>query len=166
MSTSAWLPLRVEEAREKDVPLILQFIRELAEYEKELVRVTATEEILRTTLFGPEPYAQTVIGYVGEGPAAFAIYFFSYSSFTGLPSLYLEDIFVRPAFRGFGVGKKLLAFLARRAQEHGCGRMEWSVLNWNMPAIGFYEKLGAAPVRDWTVFHLAKEDMEQLAKSS
>lgn len=164
MSTSARLPLRIEEAREKDVPLILQFIRELADYEKELVRVTATEEILRTTLFGPAPYAQSAIGFVGEEPAAFAIYFFSYSSFTGLPSLYLEDIFVRPTFRGFDVGKKLLAFLARRAQEHGCGRMEWSVLNWNEPAIGFYKKLGAAPVRDWTVFHLAKEDMEDLAR--
>ena len=164
MSTSARLPLRIEEAREKDVPLILQFIRELAEYEKELVRVTATEEILRTTLFGPAPYAQSAIGFVGEEPAAFAIYFFSYSSFTGLPSLYLEDIFVRPSFRRLGVGKKLLAFLARRAGEHGCGRMEWSVLNWNQSAIGFYEKLGAAPVRDWTVFHLAKEVMENLAR--
>jgi len=164
MSTPTRLPLRIEEAREKDVPLILQFIRELAEYEKELVRVTASEEVLRTTLFGPEPYAKTVIVYVGEEPAAFAIYFFSYSSFPGLPSLYLEDIFVRPAFRGLGIGKKLLAFLARRAEEHGCGRMEWSVLNWNESAIGFYEKLGAAPVRDWTVFHLAKEEMEDLAR--
>jgi GNAT superfamily N-acetyltransferase len=164
MSTSMRLPLRIEEAREKDVPLILQFIRELAEYEKELARVTATEEILRTTLFGPEPYAKTAIVYVGEESAAFAIYFFSYSSFPGLPSLYLEDIFVRPAFRGLGVGKKLLAFLARRAEERGCGRMEWSVLNWNASAIGFYEKLGASPVRDWTVFHLAKQDMEELAR--
>jgi len=157
-------PLRIEEAREKDVPLILQFIRELAEYEKELGRVTATEEVLRATLFGPEPYAKTALVYVGEEPAAFAIYFFSYSSFPGVPSLYLEDIFVRPPYRGLGVGKKLLAFLARRAGEHGCGRMEWSVLNWNASAIGFYEKLGAAPVRDWTVFHLAKEEMEEIAK--
>jgi GNAT superfamily N-acetyltransferase len=159
-------PLRIEEAREKDVPLILQFIRELAEYEKELVRVTATEGILRATLFGPEPYAKTAFVYVGEEPAAFAIYFFSYSSFSGLPGLYLEDIFVRPAFRGHGVGKELFTFLARRAGERGCGRMEWSVLNWNASAIGFYEKLGAAPVRDWTVFHLAKEEMEELSKPS
>ena len=163
MSTA--LPLRIEEGHEKDVPLILQFIRELAEYEKELARVTATEEILRTTLFGPEPYAKTTIVYVGDEPAAFAIYFFSYSSFPGLPSLYLEDIFVRPRYRDLGVGKQLLAYLAGRAGERGCGRMEWSVLNWNAPAIGFYEKLGAAPVRDWTVFHLAKEEMEELAKS-
>ena len=157
-------PLRIEEAREKDVSLILQFIRELAEYEKELARVTATQEILRATLFGPEPYAKTAIVYVGEEPAAFAIYFFSYSSFSGVPGLYLEDIFVRPAFRGLGVGKELFTFLARRAGERGCGRMEWSVLNWNESAIGFYEKLGAAPVSDWTVFHLAKEEMEELAK--
>lgn len=157
------LPVRIEEAREKDVPLILQFIRELAEYEKELVRVTATEEILRATLFGPEPYAKTAILYVGDQPAGFAIYFFNYSSFTGRPGLYLEDIFVRHAFRGTGVGKKLFAFLALQAGKRGCGRMEWSVLNWNASAIGFYEKLGAAPVRDWTVFRLAKEEMEELA---
>jgi GNAT superfamily N-acetyltransferase len=161
---TARAPLRIKEAREKDVPLILQFIRELAEYEREIARVTATEEILRTTLFGAEPYAKTAFVYVGEEPAAFAIYFFSYSSFTGLPSLYLEDIFVRPPYRGLGIGKKLLSFLARRAGERGCGRMEWSVLNWNASAIGFYEKLGAAPVRDWTVFHLAKEETEEIAK--
>ena len=163
---TARAPLRIEEAREKDVPLILQFIRQLAEYEKELARVTATEEILRTTLFGPKPYAEAVIVYVGDEPAAFAIYFFSYSSFTGLPNLYLEDIFVRPNFRGLGVGKELLAFLARRAGERGCGRMEWAVLNWNESAIGFYEKLGAEPVRDWTIFNLAKEEMERLARES
>jgi len=154
--------LRIEEATEKDVPLILHFIRELAEYEKELVRVTVTEEILRETLFGPRPYAEVLIAYSGEEPAAFAIYFFSYSSFTGLPNLYLEDIFVRPNFRGSGLGKELLAFIARGASERGCGRMEWSVLNWNKSAIGFYEKLGAAPVRDWTVFHLAKDKMDEL----
>jgi GNAT superfamily N-acetyltransferase len=161
---SARPPLRIQEATPKDVHLILNFIRQLAEYERELSRVTATEEVLRTTLFGPTPYAEAVIAYVGDEPAAFAIYFFSYSSFTGLPNLYLEDIFVRPNFRGSGVGKELLAFLARRASDRGCGRMEWSVLIWNESAIGFYEKLGADPVRDWTVFHLANEEMKELAK--
>jgi GNAT superfamily N-acetyltransferase len=151
-------PLRVDEATEEDVPLILQFIRQLAEYEKELARVTATEETLRATLFGPRPYAQAVIVYMGEAAAAFAIYFFSYSSFSGLPNLYLEDIFVRPNFRGLGVGKELFAYLALRAKERGCGRMEWAVLNWNESAIGFYERLGAEPVRDWTVFHLKNID--------
>ena len=151
-------------ASEKDVPLILSFIRELAEFEKESSRVIATEEILRTTMFGPHPYAEAAIGYAGTEPAAFAIYFFSYSSFSGLPSLYLEDIFVRANFRGLGVGKQILAYLAQRAGEHNCGRMEWSVLNWNQAAIGFYKNLGAEPVRNWTVYHLAKEEIQNLAK--
>ena len=157
-------PLRVEQATRNDVPLILNFIRELAEYEQALDRVTATEEILRTTLFGERAYAEALIGYVGDQPAAFAIYFFSYSSFTGLPNLYLEDILVRPAYRGSGLGKELFAFLARRASDNGCGRMEWSVLNWNEPAIGFYQRLGAEPVRDWTVFHLEQEEMDRLRR--
>lgn len=156
-------PLHVEDATEKDVPLILHFIRDLAEYEKELSRVTATEEALRASLFGARPYADALIGYIDRQPAAFAIYFFSYSSFTGLPNLYLEDIFVRPNFRGLGVGKELLAFLARRAIERSCGRLEWSVLNWNESAIGFYKTLGAEPVREWTVFHLADDAMKRLA---
>ena len=156
------IPLRIKQATENDVPLILQFIRELAEYEQALDRVIATEEILRTTLFGERAYAEAVIAYIGDQPAAFAIYFFSYSSFTGLPNLYLEDVLVRSAYRGSGLGKELFAFLARRASEHGCGRMEWSVLNRNEPAIGFYQRLGAEPVRDWTVFHLEREQMERL----
>lgn len=155
-------PLRIEPATENDVPLILAFIRDLAEYERALDRVTATEETLRASLFGPEPRAESVIVYENDAPVAFAIYFLSFSSFSGLPNLYLEDIFVRPASRGSGVGRQLFAFLARRARERGCGRMEWSVLNWN-PAIAFYEKLGAEPVRDWTVFHLNKDELEKLA---
>lgn len=155
--------LRIQDATEQDVPLILSFVRQLAEYERELTRVTATEETLRATLFGPKPSAEAVIVYDGDAPVAFAIYFLSYSSFTGLPNLYLEDIFVRPASRGLGVGRQLFAFLARRAAARGCGRMEWSVLNWNAPAIAFYEKLGAQPVCDWTVFHLNQDEMEKLA---
>jgi GNAT superfamily N-acetyltransferase len=162
---SARSPLRIEAATENDVPLILAFIRDLAEYERALERVTATEETLRANLFGPEPRAECVIAYEHDAPVAFAIYFFSYSSFSGVPNLYLEDIFVRPAARGSGVGRQLFAFLARRARERGCGRMEWSVLNWN-PAIGFYEKLGAEPVHDWTVFHLNKDELEKLANES
>lgn len=153
---------RIENATENDVPLILQFIRELAEYERGADRVTATEDILRATLFGSQRNAYAVIAYRDQHAAAFAIYFFSYSSFSGLPNLYLEDIFVREAYRGLGAGKELLAFLAQRASERGCGRMEWSVLNWNEPAIGFYKKLGAQAVTDWTVFHLAKEEMAKL----
>ncbi len=157
-------PLRIEEATEEDVPMILRFIRELAEYERGLDRVTATEDILRTTLFGDRPYAKAIIAYDGDEAVAFAIYFFSYSSFSGEPSLYIEDIFVRPATRGLGLGREIFTFLARRASEHGCGRMEWSVLNWNESAIAFYRKLGAVPVRQWTVFHLAKEELDELAK--
>ncbi|MEP6568883.1 MAG: GNAT family N-acetyltransferase [Acidobacteriota bacterium] len=157
------IPLRIEQATEKDASLILSFIRELAEYEQALDRVTATEEILRTTMFGARPSAETLIAYIGDEPVAFAIYFLSYSSFTGSANLYLEDIFVRPPYRSSGLGKELLAFLARRARERGCGRMEWSVLNWNESAIGFYQRLGAEPVNDWTVFHLSKEAMEKLA---
>ena len=156
---------RIEDATEKDVPLILQFIRELAEYERGADRVSATEDVLRSTLFGGRHNAHAVIAYRGQEAVAFAIYFFSYSSFSGLPNLYLEDIFVRPAHRGLGLGSELFAFLARRAAERGCGRMEWSVLNWNESAIGFYRRLGAEPVSDWTVFHLAKEDMERLARA-
>jgi GNAT superfamily N-acetyltransferase len=159
------LPLRIEAATAKDVPLILAFIRELAGYERALERVTATEEVLRTTLFGSEQSAECAIVYEGDAPVAFAIYFFIYSSFSASPNLYLEDIFVRPASRGSGVGRELFAFLARQAVARGCRRMEWAVLNWNAPAIAFYEKLGAEPVRDWTVFHLNTEEMEKLVVS-
>lgn len=155
--------LRIKQAVDEDVPLILTFIRELAQHEKALDRVSATEEGLRVTLFGPRPYAEAVIAYGNDKPVAFAIYFFSYTSFSALPGLYLEDIFVRPSARGFGVGRQLFAFLAQKAIERDCARMEWSVLNWNEPAIRFYEKLYAESVHDWTVFRLSKEKMAQLA---
>ena len=162
---TARAPLSIREATEEHIPVILGFIRELAVYERSLERVTATEEVLRATLFGPKPYAKAIIGYDGEEPVAFAIYFFSYSSFSGQPSLYVEDIFVRAANRGLGRGREMFTFLARRASEHSCGRMEWSVLNWNESAVAFYRKLGAAPERRWTVFHLAKDELDELAKS-
>ena len=155
--------LRIEEATSEDVPLILEFIRGLAQYERSADRVTANEEILLKNLFGPQRRAQAVIAYNDLEPVAFAIYFFSYSSFSGKPNLYLEDIFVRPEFRGSGFGKELFAFLSHRALAEDCGRMEWSVLNWNESAIKFYESLGASPVRDWTVFHLEKVKLESLA---
>jgi GNAT superfamily N-acetyltransferase len=158
--------LRIEEATKEDVPLILAFIRELAQYEKILDRVTVTEESLSATLFGPGSYVEAIIAFENDEPVAFAIYFFTYTSFSGLPSLYLEDIFVRAASRGFGIGRQLLAFLARRARQRGCGRMEWSVINWNEPAMAFYKKLGAEPVNDWTVFRLGKDKLEELAKLS
>lgn len=156
--------VRIEEATQEDVPLILAFIRELAQYEKVLHKVALTEENLRATLFGPKPYVEAILGYEDDNPVAFAIYYFTYTSFAGLPCLYLEDIFVRPASRGFGVGRQLLAFLARRASQRGCGRMEWSVINWNERAMAFYKRLGAEPVNDWTVFRLGKNKLEELAE--
>lgn len=158
--------LQFREATKNDIALILYFVRELAEYERSEDRVIATEETLRKSLFGSRPFAHAFIVYQDGDPVAFAIYFFSFSSFYGLPNLYLEDIFVRPAFRGIGLGREVFAYLSRIAIEKGCGRMEWSVLNWNEPAIGFYKELGAEPVRDWTVFHLGRDQMEELAKSS
>ena len=162
---TARAPLRIKEATPEDVPVILDFIRELAQYERAVDRVTATEEALGSTLFGARPFAKAIIAHDDRPePVAFAIYFFSYSSFSAQPSLYIEDIFVRPAARNRGLGRELFTFLARRASEQGCGRMEWSVLNWNEAAIAFYRKLGAVPVRQWTVFHLGKEELDELAK--
>ncbi|HSS20215.1 MAG TPA: GNAT family N-acetyltransferase [Pyrinomonadaceae bacterium] len=154
--------LRIRKATEQDVPEILNFIRELAAYEKELSRVSASEAIIHEALFGPKPHAKAVLVDLEGEPAAFAIYFFSFSSFSGLPNLYLEDIFVKPAYRGRGIGKALMAFLAEIANENSCGRMEWSVLNWNERSIQFYRQLGAEPVEDWTVFHLGKDVLTKL----
>ena len=155
--------LRIEKATIDDVPLILQFIRELAEYEKLLDRVTTTEEVLRETLFGPRPAAEVLLAYQTNEPVGFAIYFFNYSTFMGRPGLYLEDLFVRPAVRGRGFGRALLAHLAKIAIERNCGRMEWAVLDWNEPAIGFYKRLGAVPMDDWTVFRVWDKALQDLA---
>ena len=159
-------PLRIADATENDVPLILTFIRELAEYEQVLERVTVTESSLRATLFGPQPFVNAIIAYENDAAVACAIYFFTFTSFAGLPSLYLEDIFVRPVARGKGVGRQLLAFLAKRARKRGCGRMEWSVINWNESAMAFYRKVGAHPVHDWTVFRLEQDKLEELAQQA
>jgi GNAT superfamily N-acetyltransferase len=158
--------LQIKQATAEDVPLILTFIRELAQYERAFDRVSATEEGLRLTLFGSRPYAEVIIAYQNNEPVAFAIYFFCYTSFSALPSLYLEDIFVRPSARRSGVGQELFTFLAQKAIERNCARMEWSVLNWNESAIRFYENLDAEPVLDWTVFHLSREKLDQLTSKT
>jgi GNAT superfamily N-acetyltransferase len=158
--------LRIEKTTEDDIPLILTFIRELAQYEKLEDAVSASEERLRASLFGPKPCAEAVIAYENDEPVAFALYFFNYSTFVGLPGLYLEDIFVRPEFRGSGIGRKLFTFLAQTALERGCGRMEWAVLNWNEQAIRFYQKLGADPMREWTVFRLSQQKLRDLTAKS
>jgi GNAT superfamily N-acetyltransferase len=154
---------RIEQATERDVPLILRLIKALAEYEKMAHEVTATEEALRQSLFGPRPAAEVVIGYAGDEPAGFALFFHNYSTFLGQPGIYLEDLYVVPERRGHGLGKRLIAHLAALAVERGCGRLEWAVLDWNEPAIGFYRRLGARPMDQWTVFRLIGDALRQLA---
>ncbi len=156
---------RIERATERDVPLILSLIKALAEYERMSNDVVATEAGLRDTLFGPRPSAEVVIGYAGREPAGFALFFHNYSTFLGKPGLYLEDLFVVPKFRGSGLGRALLTHLAKLAVERGCGRFEWSVLDWNEPAIGFYKKLGAKPMDDWTIFRVTGDALLTLAAS-
>jgi len=159
------VPLRIERATERDVPLILRLIKELAEYERMADEVIATEDSVRATLFGPRPAAEVVVGYAGDEPAGFALFFHNYSTFLGKPGLYLEDLFVVPAFRGRGYGKALLVHLAKLAVERDCGRFEWSVLDWNEPAIGFYKKLGAKPMEAWTIMRVAGDALHNLAAS-
>lgn len=155
---------RVRPAAESDVPLVLRFIRELADYERLLHEVVATEDRLRDTLFGPRPGAEVVIAEDGAGePLGFALFFHNYSTFLAQPGLYLEDLYVRPEARGRGAGRALLAHLARLARERGCGRLEWWVLDWNESAIRFYRALGARPMDEWTVFRLAGADLDRLA---
>ncbi|HXE58825.1 MAG TPA: GNAT family N-acetyltransferase [Gemmatimonadales bacterium] len=158
-------PLRIRPATVDDVPLVLELIRGLAEYERLAHEVVATEEQLRASLFGPQPGAEVVLAYVGEEPAGFALYFHNYSTFLAQRGLYLEDLFVRPAWRGRGIGYALLRHLARLALERGCGRLEWRVLDWNADAIRFYERIGAKAMSDWTVYRLAGDALVRLADS-
>ena len=154
--------LRIERATERDVPLILHLINGLAEYEKLAHDVTATEAGLRETLFGARPAAEVIVGYAGDTPVGFALFFPNYSTFLGKPGLYLEDLFVLPEWRGHGFGRGLLTHLARIALERGCGRFEWSVLDWNEPAIGFYESLGAKLMDGWSIFRVTGDALAKL----
>jgi GNAT superfamily N-acetyltransferase len=155
--------VRIEAATVGDVPLLLSLVRGLAEYERMSDDVVATDTRLRDTLFGSRPSAEAVIARVDGAAVGFALWFHNYSTFLAQPGLYLEDLFVLPDWRGRGVGTALLGHLARVAVERGCGRMEWSVLNWNEPAIGFYRGLGARPMDDWTVYRLAGDNLRRLA---
>jgi GNAT superfamily N-acetyltransferase len=150
-------------ARPDDVPLILALVRELAEYERAPEACHATEAALAESLFGPRPHAEVVIAEADGGPAGFALFFHNYSTWEARRGLYLEDLFVRPAFRGRGVGRALLEHLARVAVERGCARFEWAVLDWNEPAIGFYRALGARPMDEWTVMRLDGDALRRLA---
>lgn len=152
----------IRSARPPDAPLILEFIRSLAAYAQMLEEVTATEERLRLTLFGERPAAECLLAFAEDGtPAGFAIFFTNYSTFLATPGLYLEDLFVQEALRGRGIGKALLLHLARLANERGCGRMEWAVLDWNRPAIEFYERLGARRIPDQRLCRLSGAALSQ-----
>jgi GNAT superfamily N-acetyltransferase len=156
----------VRPARPADVPLVARLIRDLAEYEKMSDACFAEDDTLREHLFGERPYAEVLIGCLDGAPVGFALFFHNYSTFLTKPGIYLEDLFVRPEFRDFGVGKALLAELAQVAVSRGCGRLEWSVLKWNAPAIGFYLKLGAEAMEEWQVYRLAGEPLAELARAS
>jgi GNAT superfamily N-acetyltransferase len=158
--------LEIVPATERDVPPILGFIRELAEYERLSHEVSATEETLANSLFGERPAAEVLLGYVGGDPAGFALFYHTFSTFVGRLGIYLEDLYVRPGFRGREVGRALLVYLARLAKERDCGRLEWWVLDWNEPAIRFCKGLGAVPMDDWTIYRVAGNDLEELAAGS
>ena len=155
--------VRIDRAVPTDCEEIVALIGELAEYERLAHEVQIDPAELKHHLFGPRPYAEAVLARSGGGTAGFALFFHNYSTFVGKPGLYLEDLFVRPQYRGRGIGQAMLRYLASVAVARGCGRFEWAVLDWNKDAIGFYRKLGAVPMNDWTVFRLAGPALQRLA---
>ena len=158
--------LTIRAATAADVSLILAFIRELAEYEREPNAVMATEADLLRDGFGPRPEFRVVIAEWEGRPAGFALFFHVYSTWQGRPGIYLEDLFVRPEFRGKGIGKALLVHLAQVALQENCGRLAWEVLDWNTPAIEFYKSLGAETLDQWRIMRVTGEALERLARSS
>jgi GNAT superfamily N-acetyltransferase len=155
--------IRIEPAAEPDTPVILKFIRDLAEYEKLSHQVVATEEGIRDHVFGPNPVAEVLLAYWDSQPVGFALFFRNFSTFLGRAGIYLEDLFVEPAHRGKGIGKALLGRLAEIAVERGYGRVEWAVLDWNAPSIDFYRSLGAVPKDDWIIYQLSGDALVRLA---
>jgi len=158
---SAGLTIRAATPTDRD--LVFAFIRDLAEYEKLLDDVVATPDDVARALFAPHPRVFCDLAEWNGEPAGFALWFYNYSTFRGRHGIYLEDLFVKPAFRGKGIGKALLAHLAKRAVAEGCARVEWWVLDWNEPSIKFYESLGAIPMEEWTVFRLTGDALKRLA---
>jgi len=159
------MTVSIRSATPADLPLIAQFIRDLADYEKLAHEVRFDEAKLGEKLFGPRPYAEVVIGEIDGTPQGFALFFHNFSTFEGRPGIYLEDLFVRPEARGSGLGKALLTHLAALCTERDCARLEWSVLDWNAPAIGFYQSLGAKLMDEWTVMRVDGEALTKLAAS-
>jgi GNAT superfamily N-acetyltransferase len=156
-------PFNIRKAEKKDVPLILDFIKKLAEYEHLSHEVVATEADLETYLFGEKKVAEVILGYEGKLPVGFALFFHNFSTFLGKPGIYLEDLFVLESFRGRGYGKRLLASLASLALERDCGRLEWAVLDWNEPSIEFYKSIGARMMDEWIVNRMTGESLVKLA---
>jgi GNAT superfamily N-acetyltransferase len=157
-------PFTIRPATESDLPLLLQFIRDIAAYEKLSHECVADEARLRAAMFGPRPCAEALLGFAGGEPAAFAVFFQNFSTFLARPGIYLEDLFVRPEHRRRGYAKALLGHLAREANRRGCGRFEWTVLDWNKPAIEFYESLGAEVLPDWRVCRLSGDALERFGR--
>ena len=160
------MTLSIRSATAEDIPLIAQFIRDLAEYERLAHEVRFDEGVLEAKLFGPRPYAEVLIGEIYCAPHGFALFFHNFSTFEGRPGIYLEDLFVRPEARGSGLGKALLKRLAALAVERDCARLEWSVLDWNEPAIQFYKALGAKPMDEWTVYRVDGMALHELAQTA
>ena len=158
--------ITIRSATPHDLPLILELIQSLAEYERLRHECYATVDLLERALFGERPYAEVIIADVDGASAGFALFFHNFSTFLAKPGIYLEDLFVRPEFRGRGIGRALLQQLAVLARERNCGRLEWAVLDWNTPAIGFYKKLGAVPQDEWTVYRVTGDALEQLASGT
>jgi GNAT superfamily N-acetyltransferase len=158
------MTLVIRPAEAADVPVVADLIRGLARYEKLESDVTMTDELLAENLFGPRRYAETLLAEDGGAPVGFALFFHNFSTFLARPGIYLEDLFVVPEHRGRGIGRALLQRLAKIAVERGCGRLEWSVLDWNRDAIGFYERLGARPNSEWTVYRLVGEALTALGR--
>lgn len=157
--------LKIKKAKRKDVPLILSLIKELAEYEKLSHQVVASVKDLANNLFGSKKFAEVLLGYYDKKPVGMALFFHNYSTFEGKPGIYLEDLYVKPAFRGKGIGKALLLKLIRIADKRNCGRVEWAVLDWNKPAIDFYSKLGAECMDSWKIFRLTNDKIKKINNS-
>jgi GNAT superfamily N-acetyltransferase len=158
--------LAIRPAERHEIPLVLEFIRELAAYERLEAQVIASEADLRAALFGERPYAEVVFARLADAPVGFALFFHNFSTFLGKPGLYLEDLFVRPPARGQGIGRRLLGWLAHEALARGCARLDWAVLDWNTPSIGFYHSLGAVALDEWTTFRLSGTALSELARPS